>query len=314
MRVLVTGAAGFIGSTTVQHLVAKGHSVVGLDNLYTGKRLVPGGTYIVGNCGDLETLKQIPEIDACIHFAGSIAVSDSFMVPEQYYQNNVAETLTLVNYLMGVGVNKFVFSSSAAIYASSNEPIAETYIKLPSSPYGLSKLMVEQALSSISSHTSLKYAALRYFNAAGCLGEFAEAHKPETHIIPRAFEAAVNNETFRIFGSNYNTPDGTCVRDYVHVNDLARAHVLALEALDTQKSIEVNLGSGVGISNFQIMGKVKEVTGINFRVEFGNRRKGDPDSLVADITKAKDLLGWVPMESDLTTIVTDAWVGYQHDH
>lgn len=314
MRVLVTGAAGFIGSTTAELLLAAGHEVVAVDDLSSGFRhnLPPGATFIERDCGDPAVVIEALPIDACMHFAALIEPGASMARPEDYFDNNVGTTFRLVRNLIAAEVTKFVFSSSCAIYGSSAEPLTEAHPKHPVSPYGESKLMVESGLSWLARCGRLRCASLRYFNAAGGVPSHPEQHEPETHLIPLALAAAAGDlARFGIYGDDYETRDGTCVRDYVHVRDLARAHVMALEALEDHAELAVNLGTGIGSSNREVVDMVRRVTGRDFDVQRLARRPGDPGVAVADGTKARAVLGWEPTDSALETIVRDAWAGYQ---
>ena len=310
MKVLVTGNVGFIGSTTTQHLIAAGHEVIGIDVRERGGHRIPGVQQFTGEVGDRRVLENLPEFDAVIHFAGLVAVADSFLVPERYFNVNVGQSVSLLAHLLERGVNRLIFSSSAAVYDAHDGPLNERDAVLPVSPYGESKKMFEDALRWVEASTSLRYVALRYFNAAGCLGEFYENHEPETHLIPRALEAVKHDSEFTIFGGEYPTKDGTCVRDYVHVNDVAGAHLAALDYLDTGRSLVVNVGSGRGTTNREVVEMVEQVTGKRMRVRYGSPRLGDPARLVADISTAKSALNWQPVESDLRTIIEDAWRGH----
>jgi UDP-glucose 4-epimerase len=315
MRVLVTGAAGFIGSTTTELLLAKGHEVVALDNLTTGNaENVPAkATFVEGDCGDIELVRSLGGFDACIHFAGSIEPGASMKFPEAYFANNVASTLRLLNTLVDLGVERVVFSSSAAVYGDQTEmPISESFSTRPKSPYGESKLMIEQCLSWLASCGRLRPASMRYFNAAGGTLVHPERHRPEFHLIPIALDAATGvRPYFEIFGDDYATPDGTCIRDYIHVSDLAEAHILAIDALKAHTELVLNLGSGVGYSNREVIETIKRVTGLDFEVRIGSRRPGDPAAAIASNDAAREILGWQLGRSDLDTIVRDAWVAHQ---
>jgi len=314
VRILVTGAAGFIGSNTAQLLIDLGHEVVAIDNLISGSREnVPiGATFIEGDCGDEELIRSLGLLDACVHFAARIEPGESMKFPERFFTNNVATTLRLLQALVDIGVPRFVFSSSCAVYGDQVEmPIDEDRPLNPQSPYGQTKLMVEQALWWLAQRDRISAASLRYFNAAGGTPLHPEMHVPEIHLIPIAMQAAAGTRShLEVFGDDYSTPDGTCIRDYVHVSDLAMAHVLAVEALSTNTNIVVNLGTGIGSSNREVVEMVKRVTGIDFDVRYVARRPGDPAAAVAGGNRAKEVLGWEPRKSDLQTIVSDAWTAF----
>ncbi len=315
MRVLVTGAAGFIGSTTAELLLAKGHSVVALDNLVSGQsRNVPTrATFVEGDCGDEALVESLGEFDACIHFAARIEPAESMRYPEVFFANNVASTFRLLNALVRSGVGRFVFSSSCAVYGDQVEmPIDESRELAPHSPYGESKLMVEQGLRWLAERGRLRAASMRYFNAAGGTVAHPEQHHPEIHLIPIALDVVVGKRGhLDIFGDDYPTADGTCVRDYIHVSDLAEAHVLAIDALDDNPSLVLNLGSGVGYSNRQIAETVQRITGVDFDVRYTARRPGDPAAAVASNDLVREILDWEPQRSDIDVIVADAWAAHQ---
>lgn len=315
MRVLVTGAAGFIGSTTAELLLDEGHEVVALDSLVRGRREnVPGrATFVEGDSGDVELVKSLGGFDACVHFAARIEPADSMAFPETFFSNNVASTFRLLEALIQSGVERFVFSSSCAVYGDQVEmPIDEDRATRPHSPYGQSKRMVEEGLGWLVRQGRLKAASLRYFNAAGGTLAHPERHTPEIHLIPIAFDAANGKRShLDIFGADYPTPDGTCIRDYIHVSDLADAHVAAITALETQPELVLNLGTGVGSSNRQVIDMVMKVTGAEFDVRFVGRRDGDPAAAVASNARARAALHWEPSKSDLENIVTDAWAAHQ---
>lgn len=315
MRVLVTGAAGFIGSTTAELLLDEGHEVVALDSLVRGRREnVPDrATFVEGDCGDVELVKSLGGFDACVHFAARIEPADSMAFPETFFSNNVASTFRLLDALIQSGVERFVFSSSCAVYGDQVEmPIDEDRATRPHSPYGQSKRMVEEGLTWLVRQGRLKAASLRYFNAAGGTLAHPERHTPEIHLIPIAFDAANGRRShLDIFGADYPTPDGTCIRDYIHVSDLADAHVAAITALETQPELVLNLGTGVGSSNRQVIDMVMKVTGVEFDVRFVGRRDGDPAAAVASNARARAALHWEPSKSDLVNIVTDAWAAHQ---
>jgi len=311
MRILVTGAAGFIGSNTAEMLVSRGHDVVALDDLSSGQRAnVPSGAeFVEGDCGDSELVASLGSFGACVHFAAFIEPGESMKHPEAFFSNNVASTFRLLETLVKLGVPRFVFSSSCAVYGNQVQmPIDEERPTNPESPYGQTKLMVEEGLRWLSARGRISTASLRYFNAAGASALHPEHHVPETHLIPLALEtAARRREYLEVFGTDYETLDGTCVRDYVHVTDLAEAHTLAIDALATSPSLTLNLGTGVGSSNRQVVQAVRHVTGVDIDVRYVARRDGDPAAAVADGRRARKVLGWQPTKSDLISIVTDAW-------
>jgi UDP-glucose 4-epimerase len=315
VRVLVTGAAGFIGSTTAELLLSKGHEVVALDSLVSGRaENVPAkATFVEGDCGDIELVRSLGSFDACIHFAARIEPGESMKYPEVFFSNNVASTFRLLSALVDSGVERFVFSSSCAVYGNQTEmPMDENCSIHPESPYGESKRMVEQGLEWLISCGRLRAASMRYFNAAGGTLAHPERHRPEIHLIPIALDVAAGERPYlEIYGSDYPTPDGTCIRDYIHVSDLAEAHVLAVDALDEHPGLVLNLGSGVGYSNREIVEAVKRVSGVDFKVEFIDRRPGDPAAAIASNGYAREVLGWELERSDLDVIVSDAWAAYQ---
>lgn len=316
MKILVVGGAGYIGSHMVKHLNRNGHKVVVLDSLVSGTREAVKDTHLVlgdlGDFGVVETLFRDYQFDAVMHFAAFINVGESVTDPGKYYRNNVAKTINLLEGMTQAGVRNFIFSSSAAVYGyPGNDPIKETAPCEPINPYGHTKLMVEQVLADLDHADKLRSVCLRYFNAAGADpdGELGENHDPETHLIPLVLQAASGRrESITVFGSDYDTPDGTCVRDYVHVNDLAQAHLLALEKLVASDKSEIyNLGNGTGFSVAEVIDASRKVTGREIKVVQGSRREGDPDRLVADSSKAQKSLGWKPDYSDLNDIITHAW-------
>ena len=315
MRVLVTGAAGFIGSTTAELLLSNGDEVVAFDSLVSGRfeNVPPGATFVEGDCGDVELVRSLGHFDACVHFAARIEPSESMKHPEDFFSNNVASSFRLLDALIKSGVERFIFSSSCAVYGDQTEmPIDETRTTQPHSPYGQSKLMVEDGLRWLVSAGRLRAASMRYFNAAGGTLAHPERHIPESHLIPIALEAADGHREFlEIFGNDYPTPDGTCIRDYIHVKDLAEAHVLAITALESHRELVLNLGSGVGYSNRQIVETVKKVTQRDFEIRYSGRRKGDPAVAVASNGRARAMLGWQPEQSDIEVIVADAWAARQ---
>ena len=315
MRILVTGAAGFIGSTTATLLVSQGHDVTGLDNLVSGRaqNAPEGATFVEGDCGDVELITSLGRFDACVHFAARIEPGESMKFPEVFFSNNVASSFRLLEALVESGVERFVFSSSCAVYGDQVEmPIDEERATQPHSPYGQSKRMVEEGLEWLVKQGRLKAASLRYFNAAGGTLAHPERHNPEIHLIPIAFDAALGKrDRLDIFGDDYPTPDGTCVRDYIHVSDLADAHALAIDALAHHAGLTLNLGTGVGSSNREVINTVKSVTGLDFEVRYVERRPGDPAAAVASNGRARSVLGWEPSRSGLENIVADAWVAHK---
>ena len=311
MRVLVTGAAGFIGSTTAEVLLDEGHEVVALDDLSTGHRenVPTRANFVEGRCGDAALVASLGPFDACLHFAGRIEPAISMSAPELFFEVNVAQSLALLRTLVETGCPKVVFSSSAAVYGTQHAmPITEDRPIGPESPYGESKAQVETALRWLVARGRLRAASLRYFNAAGATPAHPEHHDPEIHLIPLALDAAAGvRDGLDLYGEDYPTRDGTCVRDYVHVLDLAAAHALAIAALDEHTEIVANLGCGVGYSNLQVIEAVRRVTGRTFEVRRAPRRPGDPPSAVASNARAREILGWEPRHSSLEEIVTDAW-------
>jgi len=311
MRVLITGAAGFIGSNTAQRLIDEGHEVVALDNLARGRRdnVPTGATFVEASCGDTSVIRRLGHFDACIHFAAFIEVAESMAEPEAFFENNVAASLRLFDALIATGTPKVVFSSSAAVYGSvAVSPIDESAPTVPSSPYGESKLMVERALGWLAQRGRLRSASLRYFNAAGAGPDHGERHVPETHLIPLAIDAALGRRgPLQLFGTDYPTRDGTCVRDYVHVLDLVEAHILAIDALDRHAALTVNLGTGTGSSIREVIDSVERVTALAVPFDVTDRRPGDPAQAVASNALAREVLGWAPRHEALDTIVFDAY-------
>ena len=313
MRVIVTGGAGYIGSVTVERLLHRGDAVVVLDNLWRGHRAaVPTGADFVAvdlrSGDDLAAIVRSFRPDAIIHFAAATLVAESVERPEEYYATNVVASHNLLAAARGANVAKFVFSSTAAVYGVPDQlPVGEDSITRPINPYGRSKLMVEQMLADFSAAYGLCYAALRYFNVAGATHDHGEDHDPETHVIPVALQTLLGRrERFAVYGSDYPTPDGTAVRDYVHVVDLADAHLSALERLDRSLG-PINLGTKGGFSVRQIVEAVERVTGRALPVRYEPRRAGDPPALVADSSRAHELLGWSPARSTLDEMVGSAW-------
>ncbi|MBI3901598.1 MAG: UDP-glucose 4-epimerase GalE [Nitrosomonadales bacterium] len=316
MKILIAGGAGYIGSHMVKQLLHGGHDVVTLDDLSTGYRdAVLGGMFIQGSIADQELLDRMfaeHRFAAVFHFASFIQVGESVVQPARYYANNLVNTLSLLDAMVRHGVKHFVFSSSAAIFGEPHSiRIDEGHPVAPINPYGASKAMVEQVLRDYDRAYGLRSVSLRYFNACGASpdGELGERHNPETHLIPLALQAASGRrENLTIYGRNYGTPDGTCIRDYIHVCDLCDAHILALEYLQGgAASNAFNLGNGDGFSVQQVVDTVSRITGEIVPVIDGPRRMGDPARLVADAKKAHDTLGWKPRYADLDVIVSHAW-------
>ncbi len=316
MAVLVCGGAGYIGSHTVAELLAGGKEVVIADNLQKGhKDAVLGGKLMVGDLRDSDFMDKVfteNEIDSVIQFAADSLVGESVGDPLKYYNNNVVSTLCLLNAMRKYDVHDIVFSSTAATYGEpKNIPIMETDPTVPTNPYGETKLAVEKALRWCYEAYDIRYTALRYFNAAGAhiSGKIGEDHTPETHLIPIILQAALGQrDCITIFGNDYNTDDGTCVRDYIHVTDLANAHILALEKMQKDgKSNIYNLGNGNGFSVKEVVDLARKVTGIDIKAELGDRRPGDPAKLVATSEKAQKELNWQPKYNDLETIIETAW-------
>jgi UDP-arabinose 4-epimerase len=313
MRVLVTGGAGYIGSHGARALARRGHDVVIYDNLSTGHReLAKGFELVEGNVGDAAALAgALRGIDAVMHFAARSLVGESVEKPRQYFENNVRDGLVLLNSCVEAGVRRFIFSSTAAVYGNPREvPIVEDAPKAPVNPYGMSKLAFEYAMQSYDPAYALRFMSLRYFNAAGChdSGEIGELHNPETHLIPAALQAATGGrKELQIFGDNYDTPDGTCIRDYIHVEDLADAHVLALEYLAGGGASGIlNLGTGKRHTVMEVIKAIEGVIGREVKKRVVGRRAGDPPVLLADPSCAEKLLGWKATRS-LDDMVSSAW-------
>jgi UDP-glucose 4-epimerase len=321
MNILVTGGAGYIGSHTVKMLLEKGFNVTVFDNLSRGhiESIPKGIPFEIVNLLDFENLKSSFRkyiFDAIIHFAAFAYVGESTENPEMYFKNNVLGSNNLIKLAKENGVKHFVFSSTCSLYGNPlKTPISENEIVKPINPYAKTKMIVEEILDFYDISYGMKHIALRYFNAAGASDDssIGESHDPEPHLIPLVLYTALGKlDSIRIYGDDYNTKDGTCIRDYIHVNDLADAHIRALELLiRNNQSDVINLGTGVGYSVKEIISKAREITGREIKSEIIQRRKGDPDSLVADNQKAKDILGWVP-EYDLDKIIETAWKWHQN--
>lgn len=316
MKVLVVGGAGYIGSHMVKMLALAGHDVVTLDDLSNGYRdAVKYGEFVEGNIADADLLDRLfseNTFDGVMHFASFIQVGESVEKPSMYYRNNVSNTQVLLDAMVDHNVKSFIFSSTAATFGEPEyTPIDEQHPQKPINPYGHSKLMVEQILSDFDHAYGLKSVSLRYFNAAGADpdGELGERHIPETHLIPLVLQAASGRrESITVFGDDYDTPDGTCIRDYIHINDLCTAHLLGLEHLVAGgDSRAYNMGNGQGYSIKELIDVAKSVTGSDFKVVMGERRDGDPARLVADSTLLQKELGWKPQFAELETIIRHAW-------
>jgi len=316
LNVLVTGGAGYIGSHVVKELLKRGHTVVTLDNLSKGHRdAVLGGVFVHGDCGNANLVKDLVDeyqITAVVHLAADSLVGESMDNPAKYCRNNIGHGITFLNALVEAGVRQFILSSTAAVYGEPEyTPIDEEHPTKPVNVYGGTKLMLEEILGWYDRAYGLRYASLRYFNAAGAdpEGDIGEDHSPETHLIPIVMQAALGKrKKVTIFGAGYPTRDGTCLRDYIHVSDLAVAHILALEALqDGSPSAVYNLGNERGHSVREVIEAVREVTGRDFKVEEGAPREGDPAVLVAGSQKIRRELGWKPRYGNLYEIVRTAW-------
>lgn len=319
-KILVTGGAGYIGSITAYHLLKCGHEVVVVDDLSRGHAAsVPANILNAVRLQDTDAVAKLLEgVDAVVHFAAYIAVGESTRRPELYYSNNVGGSVSLFEAMARANVNKIVFSSTAAVYGEPPEsPIPESSPFAPVSPYGESKAIVERILADLDRYRGVRSIALRYFNACGAEPEpnLGERHDPETHLIPLLFRAAVTGESIQIFGDDYPTHDGTCIRDYVHVGDLASAHLAALDHLIAGgESMQFNAGTGKGHTVFEVLHAVEEVSRRRVPFKIAPRREGDSASLVADSRKLQETLGWKPVRSDLHQIVRDAWDFFVHNN
>jgi UDP-glucose 4-epimerase len=315
MAILITGGAGYIGSVAVEQLRKKGESVVVIDNLVYGHReaVGPDVPFYEGGIGDEQLIRKIVKdhnIDAAMHFSAYAYVGESVQDPGKYFENNFSETLKLLDALRACGVTRFIFSSTCATYGEPQYvPIDEKHPQWPVNPYGWSKLMVERALDAYDRAYGLKYVALRYFNAAGASEEHGEDHDPETHLIPLVLKAALGKiPNVSVFGSDYPTPDGTAVRDYIHVSDLSQAHMKALEYLRSGGGSQfINLGNGSGYSVKEVIETARRVTGKTIETVDAPRRAGDPPQLVGDSRKAREVLGWEPEFPELEKIIESAW-------
>ena len=315
MAVLVTGGAGYIGSVVVSDLSQRGESVVVLDSLVYGHRQAVDAAipFYEGSIGDKELVRKIVShhgVTAAMHFSAYTYVGESVEQPAKYFENNFVETLHLLDALRESGVTHFIFSSTCATYGVPQRiPIDEAHPQWPINPYGWSKLMVERALDAYDTAYGMKYVALRYFNAAGASEKYGEDHEPETHLIPLVLKAALGKiEKVSIFGDDYDTPDGTAVRDYIHISDLSSAHLLALDHIRAGKESQfINLGNGNGYSVKEVIETARRLTASKIPAEIGPRRPGDPPQLVGDSRKAREVLGWNPRFAELDKIIASAW-------
>ena len=319
MKILVTGGAGYIGGTVTRLLLAQGHEVTVYDNLCHSKRLAvaPSALFVDGDLADRALLEQTlahGRFDGVMHFAALIEAGESMKRPEIYFRNNTASTLTLLEAMLATGHNRLVFSSTAACYGEpETTPILEDAKLAPTNAYGESKLLVEHMLRWMNQIHGFRYASLRYFNVAGAIEGYGEAHEPESHLIPLILDVALGRRTsIKVFGRDYPTKDGTCIRDYIHVRDLADAHLLALAALNESRSrLIYNIGNGQGFTVLEVIESVRRVTGKPIAVEECPRRPGDPAVLVASSEKIKAELGWKPQFGELDTIIASAWKWHQ---
>jgi len=320
MHILVTGGAGYVGSATAAYFLAAGHQVTVFDSLVKGHRaaIPQGAGFVKGDLGDpaaLDILFQTQTFDAVAHFAAFIEAGESMQLPGKYFYNNVSNTRNLLDAMIQYGVKRLIFSSTAAVYANKNAALSETDPIAPANVYGETKLMIERMLHWYNRVAGLQYAALRYFNACGAMLDAqgnpvrGEDHHPETHLIPLTLQVPLGKrDAVYIFGTDYNTPDGTCVRDYIHIEDLASAHVLALEALGNgHDHMTYNLGNGRGYTVREVVNMAREVTGIDFPAIETDRRPGDADVLIASSELINDELGWQPRFPDLRDIIASAW-------
>ncbi|CAN5752803.1 UDP-glucose 4-epimerase GalE [soil metagenome] len=315
MTILVTGGAGYIGSVAVEDLIKQGEKVVVIDNLVYGHRKAVDSNipFYEGNIGDKNLIRKIlseHRIEACIHFSAYAYVGESVEQPQKYYENNFVQTLNLLDVLIENDIKKFIFSSTCATYGEPQYiPIDERHPQNPVNPYGMTKFMIEKVLQDYDAAYGLKFVSLRYFNACGASGSCGEDHDPETHLIPLVlFAAQGRRESISIFGDDYPTPDGTAIRDYIHISDLSQAHLLALEHLRKGGASEfINLGNGTGFSVREVVEAARKITGREIKAEIAPRRAGDPSRLVADAEKARKILGWKPQFPEIEKIIESAW-------
>lgn len=314
MKVLVTGGAGYIGSVATERLLAHGYEVVVLDNLYMGHRgaVPPGAAFVQADLADKAAVSRAfreHRPGAVMHFASHTLVGESMQRPFLYLGDNVRNALNLLEVMDEEGVGKIILSSTANLFDRPERmPIGPEERVIPGSPYGESKAIIERLLHWLHVTKGLRYGCLRYFNAAGATEARGEDHTPETHLIPLVLQVALGQRpSIKVFGGDYPTPDGTCVRDYVHIADLAEAHILTLEALETRPHLTYNLGNGNGFSVRQVIDTAREVSGRDIPVEIVDRRPGDPALLVADASRIKEELGWTPLHADLRSIIQSAW-------
>jgi UDP-glucose 4-epimerase len=318
MSILVTGGAGYIGSVVVDDLLAKGVEVIVIDNLVHGHRAAIDSSvpFYKGDIGDRAIVRNIlqnHEITGCMHFSAFACVGESLEDPRKYFENNVTQTLGLLDSLLESGVRQFVFSSTCATYGEPvYNPIDEKHPQDPTSPYGWSKLMIERVLESYSRAYDFNFVALRYFNAAGATEKRRETHEPETHLIPLLLDTAIGKrDSISLFGDDYPTPDGTAIRDYIHVSDLSQAHLSALEYLFAGgESTFINLGNGNGYSVKEVIKAARRISGREIEVKVAPRRAGDPSHLIAEAGKAREVLGWIPGYIEIDAIIESAWKWY----
>jgi len=313
MRIIVTGGAGYIGSAAAAALLEAGHEVSVFDSLVTGHRraLPDGATFIQGDLADVGALNDAlaaGSFEAVMHFAAFIEAGESMRDPGRFYRNNLTNSLQLIEAAQRAGVRRFVLSSTAAVYRSSDEALTEESALGPTNVYGHTKLTIEQALDWYREIHGMRFAALRYFNACGATPGRGEAHRPESHLIPRVLKVALGQEpAAQVYGTDYPTPDGTCIRDYIHVSDLVAAHLLALTALEKEPRLVYNIGSGTGYSVLEVIEAARSVTGHPIPMNEAARRPGDPPRLVASSEKIRHMLGWRPAYNSLAQMIASAW-------